>query len=88
MTMNPTKRHPLVPIDIKEVEEPPTCRLINEHTFDFPGTSDRTLPNGPMDLDILGLEAEAMAAVGIPPQLIPRYDLGTDGHPIPGGGSA
>lgn len=45
-------------------------------------------PNGPMDLDILELEAEAMAAAGIPPQLIPRYDLETEGHPIPGGGSA
>lgn len=47
-------------------------------------------PDGPMDLDILTLEAEAMRAHGIPQNLIPRPDyFGFDtGHPIPGGGAA
>jgi hypothetical protein len=46
--------------------------------------------NGPMDLDLLELEAQAMQAAGIPPQLIPGMNLFgfTEGHPIPGGGRA
>jgi hypothetical protein len=46
--------------------------------------------NGPMDLDLLEMEAQAMQAAGIPPQLIPGMNLFgfTEGHPIPGGGRA
>lgn len=44
--------------------------------------------DGPMDLDLLALEAQAMEAAGIPPELLLGYDRTDFGHPIPGGGAA
>lgn len=44
--------------------------------------------NGPMDLDLLELETQALRAVGIPPELLLGYDRTDFGHPIPGGGAA
>ncbi|WP_243320418.1 hypothetical protein [Geothrix sp. SG200] len=44
--------------------------------------------NGPMDLDLMAVEAEAMEAAGIPPELLLGYDRIDFGHPIPGGGTA
>ncbi len=44
--------------------------------------------NGPMDIDLMDLEAQAMEAAGIPPELLLGYDRTDFGHPIPGGGAA
>lgn len=44
--------------------------------------------NGPMDIDLVALEAEAAEAAGVPSALLLGYDHYDSGHPIPGGGSA
>lgn len=60
--------------------------MLPETEMPIPGAE--TALNGPMDLDLVELEAQAMQAAGIPFALIPGHDqIGFDtGHPIPGGG--